>query len=210
MNKFYIIRHGQTDWNVLGKTQGHGNSELTKEGIAQAKSVSCELRDIDLIFSSDLKRAEETAKIISNEINKEIIIDTRLREMNFGKWEGKLISEIKKEYEKTYNTWRNYPSEAQIESGENLHIIKDRVEEFFDEINKKYQNKNILIVSHSITVRVMLLTLLGSGVENIYRIKQDNTAINIVEFKIYGPVVIKLNDTNHLLNKNNNIGSALE
>ncbi len=77
-------------------------------------------------------------------------------------------------------------------------MIKERLEKFIDELNKKYDNKNILLVSHSVTVRVLLLLMLDSPMKNIYRIKQDNTALNIVEWRHYGPVVTKMNDTSHI------------
>ena len=130
--------------------------------------------------------------------------------MGFGDWEGLLIEEIKKDHAKTYETWRNQPHLADIPNGETLHIIKDRVDGFIKDLNEKYDNKHILLVSHSVTVRVMLLSFLNSGMENIYRIKQDNTALNIVECRNYGPVVIKMNDTSHMKNNEQINNSALE
>lgn len=211
-NTFYIVRHGQTNWNILGKTQGHGNSDLTKKGEEQAIELAKAMVNypIDLIYSSDLGRAVQTAKIIGDKIGVEIEETPALREMGFGEWEGLLIEEIKKNHSKIYDTWRNEPHLAEIPGGETLHIIKDRVDKFIEEINKKYDNKHILLVSHSVTVRVMLLSFLNSGVENIYRIKQDNTALNIVEFRNYGPVVQKMNDTSHIKSNIKLNNSALE
>ena len=199
-NTFYIIRHGQTNWNILGKTQGHGNSDLTEKGLKQAKDLANYLTNypIDYIYSSDLGRAVQTAKIISDKLNLSINETHDLREMGFGIWEGLSTEEIKKNHLDTYNIWRNKPHLVNIEGGENLNLIKERTDKLIENLNKKYNNKHILLVSHSITVRIMLLSFLGSSVENIYRIKQDNTALNIVEFKDYGPVVTKINDTNHI------------
>jgi probable phosphoglycerate mutase len=211
-NTFYIVRHGQTNWNILGKTQGHGNSDLTPKGENQALELSKAIKEypIDYIYSSDLGRAVQTAEIIGSTIGVDIIQTPSLREMGFGDWEGLLIEEIKKDHAKTYETWRNQPHLANIPNGETLHIIKDRVDAFIKELNEKYDNKHILLVSHSVTVRVMLLSFLNSGVENIYRIKQDNTALNIVEYRDYGPVVIKMNDTSHMKNNEQINNSALE
>ena len=211
-NTFYIVRHGQTNWNILGKTQGHGNSDLTPKGENQALELSKAIKEypIDYIYSSDLGRAVQTAEIIGSTIGVDIIQTPSLREMGFGDWEGLLIEEIKKDHAKTYETWRNQPHLVNIPNGETLHIIKDRVDAFIKELNEKYDNKHILLVSHSVTVRVMLLSFLNSGVENIYRIKQDNTALNIVEYRDYGPVVIKMNDTSHMKNNEQINNSALE
>ncbi len=211
-NTFYIVRHGQTNWNILGKTQGHGNSDLTKKGEEQANELAQAMKNypIDMIYSSDLGRAIQTAKIVGDTINLEVNETPALREMGFGVWEGLLIDEIKQNHLDTYTTWRNEPHLVEIENGETLHIIKERVDNFIKEINETYDNKHILLVSHSVTVRVMLLLFLNSGMENIYRIKQDNTALNVVEYRDYGPVIIKMNDTNHMKNNQKINNSALE
>lgn len=211
-NTYYIIRHGQTEWNILGKTQGHGNSPLTEKGIAQAEelAVGMEKYPIDMIFSSDLGRAVQTAEIVGKKFGIEVQKTEALREMGFGEWEGKLIPEITEKYADIYIMWRNEPHLAKIPGGETLDTIKERLEKFIDELNNKYNNKNILLVSHSVTVRVFLLLMLDSGMKNIYRIKQDNTALNIVEWRDYGPVVTKMNDTSHIKGDYKLNNSALE
>ena len=211
-NTFYIVRHGQTNWNILGKTQGHGNSDLTAKGIEQATELAESIVNypIDYIYSSDLGRAVQTAQILGDKLNIKVEETEALREMGFGEWEGLLIDEIKANYANVYTTWRNEPHLAQIPGGETLHLIKDRVDSFIQSLNEKYDDKHILLVTHSVTVRVMLLAFLNSGMENIYRIKQDNTALNIVEYRDYGPVVIKMNDTSHIKDNQKINNSALE
>ena len=211
-NTFYIVRHGETNWNTLGKTQGHGNSNLTAKGIEQATTLAKGMNKypIDYIYTSDLGRAVETATILSNELNIDVRETEALREMGFGVWEGRLIDEIKKDYADVYKTWRDTPHLVEIPGGETLRLIKERVDNFIKDLNEKYDNKHIVLVSHSVTVRVILLSCLASSLENIYRIKQDNTALNIVEFKDYGPVVIKMNDTSHFTSDFTASNSALE
>ncbi len=200
MNTYYLARHGQTIWNTLGQTQGHGNSPLTELGRQQARDLAEALKEypIDVIYCSDLGRAVETAEIIANELNLDLHPTESLREMGFGIWEGRPLKEIEKLYPETFKMWRNQPDKVLIEGGETLQMIKDRQDKLIEDLNKKYQNKHILLVSHSVTVRVMLLSFLESHLKNIYRIKQDNTALNIIEYRNYGPVVIKMNDTKHL------------
>lgn len=200
MNTYYLVRHGQTVWNTLGQTQGHGNSPLTELGIQQAKDLAEALKEypIDIIYCSDLGRAVETAEIIGKKLNIEIHPTESLREMGFGVWEGMPLREIEKIYPESFKMWRNEPEKVQIEGGETLDMIKQRQDKLIEELNEKYKNKHILLVSHSVTVRVMLLSFLESHVRNIYRIKQDNTALNIVEYRNYGPVIMKMNDTRHL------------
>mgnify|MGYP005782903757 FL=1 len=88
--KILITRHGQTDWNVLGKIQGQTDIELNDNGRQQAKETGELIKNenIDIIITSPLKRAKETAKIINENFNVTIIEDNRLMERNFGKSEG--------------------------------------------------------------------------------------------------------------------------
>ena len=211
-NTIYIVRHGQTEWNLLGKTQGHGNSDLTQKGIEQAELLADSMTKypIDYIYSSDLGRAYQTAEIIGNKLNIEVEKTEALREMNFGTWEGRIIKDIIEEDPELYKMWRNEPHLAKIPQGETLSQIKERTDAFIKEINEKYDGKHIVLVTHSLCARIMLLSFLDSDVKNIYRINQANTALNIIELRDYGPVVMKMNDTTHIINDTKLENSALE
>lgn len=211
-NTIYIVRHGQTEWNLLGKTQGHGNSDLTPKGIEQAELLADSMTKypIDYIYSSDLGRAYQTAEIIGNKLNIEVEKTKALREMNFGTWEGRIIKDIIAEDPELYKMWRNEPHLAKIPQGETLSQIKERTDAFIKEINEKYDGKHIVLVTHSLCARIMLLSFLDSDVKNIYRINQANTALNIIELRDYGPVVMKMNDTTHIINDTKLENSALE
>ena len=211
-NTIYIVRHGQTEWNLLGKTQGHGNSDLTPKGIEQAELLADSMTKypIDYIYSSDLGRAYQTAEIIGNKLNIEVERTEALREMNFGTWEGRIIKDIIEEDPELYKMWRNEPHLAKIPQGETLSQIKKRTDAFIKEINEKYDGKHIVLVTHSLCARIMLLSFLDSDVKNIYRINQANTALNIIELRDYGPVVMKMNDTTHIINDTKLENSALE
>lgn len=211
-NTIYIVRHGQTEWNLLGKTQGHGNSDLTPKGIEQAELLADSMTKypIDYIYSSDLGRAYQTAEIIGNKLNIEVEKTEALREMNFRTWEGRIIKDIIEEDPELYKMWRNEPHLAKIPQGETLSQIKERTDAFIKEINEKYDGKHIVLVTHSLCARIMLLSFLDSYVKNIYRINQANTALNIIELRDYGPVVMKMNDTTHIINDTKLENSALE
>ncbi len=211
-NTIYIVRHGQTEWNLLGKTQGHGNSDLTPKGIEQAELLADSMTKypIDYIYSSDLGRAYQTAEIIGNKLSIEVEKTEALREMNFGTWEGRIIKDIIEEDPELYKMWRNEPHLAKIPQGETLSQIKKRTDAFIKEINEKYDGKHIVLVTHSLCARIMLLSFLDSDVKNIYRINQANTALNIIELRDYGPVVMKMNDTTHIINDTKLENSALE
>ena len=137
----YFVRHGQTEWNKLGKLQGHKDIELNDEGRMQAQIVKEKLSGVkfDKVFSSPLKRAKETAQIICNE---EAVVDNRLIERFNGELEGKMKAEIK-----TFPDF-NDPNETRF-GIETLNSFKNRINDFLDEITKNYKNKNVLVVTHA-------------------------------------------------------------
>lgn len=159
----YLVRHGETEWNVKNIIQGQSNSILTEKGIEQAKKTGDELKDInfDAIFSSDSTRAHNTAEIIK--LDRELIIETShlLRERNFGKFEGKHGSEfmeVFKEKLKEKETlsgeegW-NFTVSAEIETDE---MIVSRFITKLREISIAYPNKTVLVVSHGGPIRMFL------------------------------------------------------
>ena len=136
----YFVRHGQTDWNKIGRMQGHKDTELNDEGKNQAQILKEKLKGIkfDKVFSSPLKRAKETAQIISEQ---EIVFDDRLKE----RWNGELEGKIKTEIEVFPDF--NDPNDTRF-GIEPLNSFKSRIHSFVDEIMVKYKNKNVLVVTH--------------------------------------------------------------
>ena len=140
----YITRHGQTDWNVEHKVQGKADIELNEKGKEQAKETANKLlnKDIDLIICSPLKRAKQTADIINENRNIEIIYDDRISERDFGKLEG-----LKQEEFDFQGFW-SYKNNYKYERAENIQEFFKRIYSFLDEIKEKYKGKNVLLVTH--------------------------------------------------------------
>ncbi len=139
--KIYVTRHGQTDWNVEGKTQGRADIELNEVGISQAKQTKEALKNknIDLIICSPLKRAKQTAEIINEGRNIPIIYDEQIMERNFGEFEGKKIK---------FDEFWDYNINPKYEKAETIKEIIGRISNFLDGIKGKYKDKNILLVTH--------------------------------------------------------------
>lgn len=199
MKKLYLVRHGQTTWNLESRTQGGKDSNLTDLGLKQAERLGEYFRNVKLdeIYSSPLKRAHSTAKIIADIKGLECKLDPRLVEMNFGEWEGLTTAEIEQNYPENFKTWREEPHMAQIPKGETIEIAQRRMVEFVDTIMES-DKENILVVSHGTIIRLLLLHILSMDLRHYYKLKQDNCAINLIEFKGHEPVLIKYNDTCHL------------
>ncbi len=142
--KVYVVRHGQTEWNVQKKVMGRVDAPLTEIGIEQANEVSKNLEniDIDLIICSPLKRAKQTAEIINNNKNVPIIYDDRIIERYFGNLEGVSIDSI------NFNEYWDYYKNLNDNNIETMQEMFKRIYDFLDIIKEKYEDKNILLVTH--------------------------------------------------------------
>ncbi len=150
--KIFITRHGQTDWNVLLKLQGQTNIELNDVGRKQAEEAANIIGDkkIDLIITSPLNRTKETASIINKKLNVPIIEDKRLTERTYGELEGITREEkkcLKEQYPEANYIW-NYDKNVDFKGVEKMQDFCGRVFEFLDEVIEKYNDKNVLLVTH--------------------------------------------------------------
>ena len=154
--KFYIIRHGQTNWNKKGKIQGKTDIELNEEGIEQAREATKKLEncDIDVIISSPLKRARKTAEIINETKNVPIIFKEELEERGFGEFEGKIRKEIHDEILDS-QILANYSLNKEYKGVETIRSLCDRVWGLIEELKKEYVDKNILLVTHGGVTRAI-------------------------------------------------------
>lgn len=198
MNTFYIVRHGKTFWNLEKRTQGRLDSELLPESIEEAKLLRQRLNcfDIDKVYSSDLKRAQETAKLLMPE--KRIHLSEGFREIGFGVWEGLTFDQIIEDHGELLEQWKREPGEVVFPRGESVADTQQRVSRAFREIDEQEEGKNILIVSHGITIKLLMASLLQMPVSGIFRITQDNLALNIVRTTDERTEIITMNDTAHL------------
>lgn len=152
--KLYVMRHGQTDWNVLGKIQGCTDIELNETGILQAQNAKEEFDQyaIDLIFCSLLKRTKKTAEIINEDKKVPVICEEKIVERYMGEAEG--VNPEEDEFFVQHDFW-NYKANLKSRKIEPICQICDRVWSFLDELKEKYQDKNVLLVTHGGTAKVI-------------------------------------------------------
>jgi len=144
----YIVRHGQTDWNVAGRIQGLTDIPLNDVGRGQARETAklVAKHKFDRIISSDLSRARETAEIIGKHISIEVEIDPRIREFNMGDMQGRIGKEIPEA------DWTLFRKDRRKYNAETLQEIYTRVRNFLENIKN---SNNILVVTHSGTLKMM-------------------------------------------------------
>lgn len=142
--KLYVIRHGETENNVLRLVQGRNDSPLTENGIKKAELLKKEIdgKKIDVVISSPLKRAVDTAKILIGD-KLPINIDSRLIERSWGLCEKASIDEVDR-----VKCWNYYLNTNQNGIEEVLEVV-DRIGDFIDDLKRRYKDENILIVTHS-------------------------------------------------------------
>lgn len=200
MKKLYLIRHGQSKWNIEEKVQGQTDISLTKKGKHEAELMGKRLKNkkIDSIYSSDLSRAYETASIIGEKIDKKIKTMEELREMNFGIWEGMYNLEIKEKEPIDFILWRKDPCALKIEKGETLDELQERAMNAINNIINNDPGKNIVIISHGATLKTIILGLIKMELFHFKNLTLSNVGLTIIEFRDYNKVIKVLNDTSHI------------
>jgi len=155
MTTLLLVRHGETDWNRDGRWQGHSDTQLNDAGREQACRVAGELGNVDVIYSSDLARARETADIIAAQLGDlEVKVDRRLRERSFGAWEGRTASEIESEFAEQHARWRA-GNGAGADDAEPFDTFGDRVRHFLEDLLAKHPGETVLVVAHGGSIRVI-------------------------------------------------------
>lgn len=193
--RIVIVRHGESEHNRIEKEVkifcGASDTPLTNEGRKSATSLQNNeyINSIERIYSSPLSRAYDTACLATEKLNKDVIIDDRLRERTLGVFEGRLQEELEVEYpeyfkpEDNLNFRRDFVKKAP--NGENYTEVSNRLISFFDSLNLD-ENVTIGVFSHMHAIRCMLYILLGISKEDILKLKIKNTEPIVVEGKKLG------------------------
>lgn len=199
--KVILVRHGETQWNIDGRYQGQEDTLLSQRGLRQGYLLAEGLRHIpiDICISSPLKRSLKTCKLCAELHQLSVTIDDRLLEINHGSWEGQLAQDIQKQYPKEFSLWHSQPHLVKMPNGgESLEDVRQRVRAAFNDYTVKYPEKTILVAAHDAVNKTIICDILGLGMEHFWQIKQDNTCINVLEYKDNCWRIVLLNSTNHL------------
>ena len=201
MTKIFLIRHGETEWNKSGRLQGTSNVALADAGIEQAKLLAARnsFPEIHAIYSSDLDRALATAKILGDALNLPVQSVAGLREINFGEWEGKSISQLASECPADVETFFTEPEQFIPPNGETFLQCQARVFNALKKIVADNENRNAIIVSHGAVIRLIICAALDIPIRRMWSIAQFNTAVSILRVDEEKFTVELLNSTAHLV-----------
>lgn len=196
-----LVRHGETEWNKLGKFQGCTDIELSKNGINQAKNLKEKLNgDFDYIYSSPLKRAYETARVVAEDTSKDVTVLKDIREINFGDWEGLTINQIAEKYPEIFKVWRTDKEEAPFVGGDaSIRNAVNRALNCVIEVIKNHKGEKIVIVAHGGIIKATLIGLFKWDMSMYHKMALGNTCINTITFNDeLKPVIVNINDVSHL------------
>ena len=209
-----MVRHGETEGNIDDKAQGHFDAQLTERGRLQAQAVAKRLADVqfDAVYSSDLRRAMDTAKTITaNRTELKIRPRPQLREYNFGDFEDFLWDDIGNAVPEVYQRWKNLDTRHTIEfpGGESMGNAWQRVGDFVSEMLNTHRqgNETLLVVGHGGSLQALLGQLLNLRIRDQWDFVFTNTGVTILDEHLYTPNGWRMktfNDTSHL----NGIGFA--
>lgn len=180
-----VVRHGETQWNVEGRMQGHLDSPLTMTGMAQARALAETLKDeyFQAIYSSDLKRAYQTAQAIGRYHTPEIQVVSNLRERNLGMYQGLTRTEIQKRFADK-GEFRIDTPDYVIPEGETLLQFRQRCVNCFEELAMRHPNERILVVAHGgVLISLFKHTLNLPHDDSPRRFKILNTSVNVFSFE---------------------------
>jgi probable phosphoglycerate mutase len=197
-----LARHGETTWNRDGRVQGWAPTPLTERGHDQAAALGAHLasaHEIGRVVSSDLRRAEETARYVARETGLDLETDRAWRERDFGCLQGLTVPDLFGDHP-AYALSQSgaAAATARPDSGESVVEARERVLAGWERLQEELdREETVVVVAHGGSIRLVLGSVLGYDVvDSILRIDQDNCALN--EVRASEPRVVRRNDTGHL------------
>ncbi|MGE5328809.1 MAG: histidine phosphatase family protein [Deltaproteobacteria bacterium] len=203
--KIIFVRHGEAKGNFERVFHGQTDSDLTEKGHKQAQKTAERLKseEIDVIYSSPLKRAFQTAQYIAGTKNiEDIIANDGLMEINGGKWENIRWEELPDKFPEEYYNWEHCPHLHCMPAGESMKQAYDRIVDAVINIVNENKGRSICIVTHGTVLRALICHIKSKPLEDLITVSWcDNTAITIVEFVDNAFKVILEGDNSHLGNE---------
>ncbi|MFJ7747788.1 histidine phosphatase family protein [Peribacillus sp. NPDC097295] len=188
MTTICLVRHGETDWNVQGKLQGQTDIPLNENGKIQARKCGEFLsnEEWDVIISSPLKRAKETADIIGEWVASPIILKEDFIEKNFGDAEGMSADEREAAF-----IDKNYPNQEKEEN------LRERLLNGLQEILTEYPEKNVILVAHGAVIHLILRMMSNENIVS-KQTKLSNACLSTIKYELNSWIIADFNQVNHL------------
>ena len=201
--RVFVVRHGETAWNVEGRFQGQMDTKLNARGIVQAELLAERLKNhkFEAVLTSPHSRAKVTAETIAEKTgNSEVTIIEELTEINHGDWEGCLADEISSKWPEILKKWHTEPEIAKMPgaTGESLEDISRRCVPAVERTLSKYKG-DVLLASHDAVIKVLLCSWLAAPLSSFWRFQIPNCSITVVELlPDKTPRLLLMGDASHI------------
>jgi|BioPla2DNA2_1021312.scaffolds.fasta_scaffold71618_1 alpha-ribazole phosphatase len=183
MFRLFLVRHGETDWNVAKRYLGQTDLSLNFTGRKQVEHLAQKLREVNFLrcYTSDLIRARQTASTILQEHSTDLIIEPALREASFGNWEGLTYAEVCNKYPLEVTSWVDSEGLIAPGGGESLEDLKERLAIWLEDLYAEDPEGNILVVTHGGPLRVLLCLLMGFPITKYWKFCVEPSSMAILE-----------------------------
>lgn len=199
--RFYLIRHGETEWNQKGIYQGWTDIPLSEMGKKQADLLGKRFRKIplDAIYVSPLQRAIQTAEAVAKNTSVPLVTDEHFKEINFGEWEGSSVPQLAEKYGKPFQDFFDSPFDFPFPGEGSFEKVRKRSVEGLMELAKRHPGEKVAVVSHGGLLRVLVMSLMGMDNSFYRKTWLSNTSITIIDvFDTGERLLFSLNDIAHL------------
>ena len=200
MTRLILVRHGETDWNALRRFQGQTDVPLNAAGRRQAQALGTRLAGAapDVLYASDLRRAWDTAQAIAATVGLAVQPEPRLREVDFGAWEGLTYAQISQRYPEAVAAWQADPSGVAPPEGEALEELVARVQAALDDVLRRHPEGSAMVVAHGGVLQVLLCLAFDLDPGRRWQFRLDPASVSELYVYPEGPILSLLNDTGHL------------
>lgn len=200
MTKVYVVRHGQTAWNLEEVFRGRADIPLDETGKTEVHLAGQALQNetIHAIYSSPLSRSMETAENVAKFHKIPVSPLEAIVDISYGDWEGVRLKEVAEKYPDLYSLWLKEPHSIRFPNGESLEEVRMRTMGAVEKLLLNHPNETIVLVAHRVPNKVICCTLLGLDNSHFWRIQQDTASTNLFIHKDDQWIVSFINDTSYL------------
>ena len=198
--RLLAIRHGATAYSQEQRYAGSTDIPLTPEGRRQCAAVAQALgpRHVAAVYASPLARARESAAPIAVAQGLEVTIESDFREMCFGDWEGLRRDEVERRFPHEYELWRTEPERFARPGGETVGAVAERVGRAVAGLRATHLGETVILVSHGIVTRLIVLAALGLGPERLWSVDVSTAGISEIEYRDDWATIHRVNTVAHL------------
>jgi len=192
--RIVLVRHGEPNDSVRGRCYGRLDVGLSARGRNQVRRTQHLLSEVPFttVYSSPRRRAIESAGLLAAD-RSPVTVDDRLREIDFGAFEGLTYEDIARQFPETYEEWMNRPTAVVFPGGETFGAMVARVGDALDDLLRTHAGQAILTVSHGGVNRIVLAAALGLDASRIFRLDQAYACVNVIDYFAHEPVVRLVN-----------------